>query len=54
MTPEEALVDVTARLTRLGVSHALVGGLAISIRAEVARGQNLGAKLDALIAEPRD
>jgi Nucleotidyl transferase AbiEii toxin, Type IV TA system len=35
MTPEEALVDVTARLTRLGVSHALVGGLAISIRAEV-------------------
>jgi len=35
MTPEEALVDVTARLTRLGVPHALVGGLAISIRAEV-------------------
>lgn len=35
MTPEEALVDVTARLARLGVSHALVGGLAISIRAEV-------------------
>jgi len=35
MTPEEALVDVTARLTRLGVSHALVGGLAVSIRAEV-------------------
>lgn len=35
MTPEETLVDVTARLTRLGVSHALVGGLAISIRAEV-------------------
>ena len=35
MTPEQALVDVTARLTRLGVSHALVGGLAISIRAEV-------------------
>jgi len=35
MTPEEALVDVTARLTRLGVAHALVGGLAISIRAEV-------------------
>jgi hypothetical protein len=35
MTPEEALVDVTERLTRLGVSHALVGGLAISIRAEV-------------------
>ena len=35
MTPEEALVDVTTRLTRLGVAHALVGGLAISIRAEV-------------------
>ena len=35
MTPEEALVDVTARLTRLGVAHALVGGLAVSIRAEV-------------------
>ena len=35
MTPEEALLDVTARLTRLGVLHALVGGLAISIRAEV-------------------
>jgi hypothetical protein len=35
MMPEAALVDVTARLTRLGVSHALVGGLAISIRAEV-------------------
>ena len=35
MTPEEALLDVTARLTRLGVPHALVGGLAISIRAEV-------------------
>lgn len=35
MTPEEALLDVTAQLTRLGVSHALVGGLAISIRAEV-------------------
>lgn len=35
MTPEEALLDVTARLKRLGVSHALVGGLAISIRAEV-------------------
>lgn len=35
MTPEQALVDVAARLTRLGVPHALVGGLAISIRAEV-------------------
>jgi hypothetical protein len=35
VTPEAALVDVTARLTRLGVPHALVGGLAISIRAEV-------------------
>jgi hypothetical protein len=35
MTPEEALVDTTGRLRRLGVSHALVGGLAISIRAEV-------------------
>jgi hypothetical protein len=35
MTPEAALVDVTARLTRLGVPHALVGGLAISVRAEV-------------------
>ena len=102
MTPEQALVDVTARLTRLGVSHALVGGLAISIRAEVrftrdvdlaisvdsdgvgardargllatgpvdlaevrrllsliesrgfGRGQDLGAKLDALLAEPTD
>ena len=35
MTPEEALVDVTSRLKRLGVAHALVGGLAVSIRAEV-------------------
>ncbi len=35
MTTEVALLDVTARLTRLAVSHALVGGLAISIRAEV-------------------
>ena len=35
MTPEEALVDVTVRLKRLGVAYALVGGLAISIRAEV-------------------
>ena len=35
MTPQEALIDVTARLTHLHVSHALVGGLAVSIRAEV-------------------
>ncbi|CAN5878932.1 nucleotidyl transferase AbiEii/AbiGii toxin family protein [soil metagenome] len=35
MTPEQALLDVTGRLTRLGVRHALVGGLAVSIRAEV-------------------
>lgn len=35
MTPEEALVDVTTRLGRLGVKFALVGGLAVSIRGEV-------------------
>ncbi len=35
MTPEHALVDIITRLQRLGVAHALVGGLAISIRAEV-------------------
>ncbi|MBK6696959.1 MAG: nucleotidyl transferase AbiEii/AbiGii toxin family protein [Myxococcales bacterium] len=35
MTPAEALVDIAARLRHHGVGFALVGGLAVSIRAEV-------------------
>ena len=35
MTPEEALFDLAKRLDRHGVRFALVGGLAVSIRAEV-------------------
>jgi len=35
MTPKEALLDVAVRLRRLGVQFALVGGLAVSLRAEV-------------------
>jgi acetolactate synthase regulatory subunit len=35
MSPEHALIDVVARLTRHGVGFALVGGLAVSIRGEV-------------------
>ncbi len=35
MRPEEALLDVATRLRRLRVPFALVGGLAVSLRAEV-------------------
>ena len=35
MSPGDALVDVAERLTRRGVRFALVGGLAVSVRAEV-------------------
>jgi hypothetical protein len=35
MSPKDALLDVAARLRRLGVRFALVGGLAVSLRAEV-------------------
>lgn len=35
MTPEAALHDIAARLSARGVRFALVGGLAVSVRAEV-------------------
>ena len=34
-SPEETIADIAAQLRRLGTPFALVGGLAVSVRAEV-------------------